>query len=161
MLHINRVTLLGYAGRDPERRTMANGEVTAWFSLATTRKWKGQDGQPFEATEWHRIVTYGAHAKAVESLVRKGAAVLAEGRLAVRAYKDKDNMERQVTEIIVAGPQGMINVLSPKRTTAAEEASADVRDDAPGSTPQDALEDKPGDASSPGGNGGASQGRSQ
>ena len=115
MLHINRVTLLGHAGRDPELRTMRSGEAAASFSLATTQKWKRQDGQPGEATEWHRIVVYGGAVKAVEEMVRKGAAVLVEGRLAVRAYKDKEGAERQATEIVVAGPQGMVNVVSAKR----------------------------------------------
>ena len=115
MLHINRVTLLGHAGRDPELRTMRSGEAAASFSLATTQKWKRQDGQPGEATEWHRIVVYGGAVKAVEEMVRKGATVLVEGRLAVRAYKDKEGAERQATEIVVAGPQGMVNVISAKR----------------------------------------------
>ena len=95
MLHINRVTLLGHAGRDPELRTMRSGEAVASFSLATTQKWKRQDGQPGEATEWHRIVVYGAAVKAVGEMVAKGAAVLVEGRLAVRPYKDKEGVERQ------------------------------------------------------------------
>ena len=130
MLHINRVTLLGHAGRDPELRTMRSGEAAASFSLATTQKWKRQDGQPGEtcevreATEWHRIVVYGGAVKAVETMVRKGATVLVEGRLAVRAYKDKEGAERQATEIVVAGPQGMVNVLSPRRAAGGGDAPA-------------------------------------
>ena len=124
MLHINRVTLLGHAGRDPELRTMRSGEAAASFSLATTQKWKNRDGQPGEATEWHRIVVYGGAVKAVGEMVRKGATVLVEGRLAVRPYKDKEGAERQATEIVVAGPQGMVNVISPKRAPDGGEAPA-------------------------------------
>ena len=124
MLHINRVTLLGHAGRDPELRTMRSGEAAASFSLATTQKWKRQDGQPGEATEWHRIVVYGGAVKAVGEMVTKGATVLVEGRLAVRAYKDKEGAERQATEIVVAGPQGMVNVLSQKRAAGGGNAAA-------------------------------------
>ena len=80
MLHINRVTLLGHAGRDPEIRTLRSGDRTASFSLATTEKWKDRDGRPAQATEWHRVAVYGGTVEAVERLVSKGAAVLVEGR---------------------------------------------------------------------------------
>ena len=103
MLHINRVTLLGHAGRDPEFRKMQSGDRTASFSLATTRRWKDRDGKPAEATDWHRVVVFGAAVKAVEELVAKGAALLVEGRLAVREFRDKAGNDRQVTEIVVAG----------------------------------------------------------
>ena len=134
MLHINRVTLLGHAGRDPELRNLPSGEKTAIFSLATTHRWKRRDGaaaetcEVREATEWHRIVVYGGAVKAVETMVKKGATVLVEGRLAVRAFTDKQERERQVTEIVVAGPQGMVNVLSGRR--AAEGGDAPAPDEA-------------------------------
>ena len=114
MLHVNRVTLLGYAGRDPEYRVMQRGERAASISLATTRRWKGQDGALSEATEWHRIVVYGGAVNAVEELVRKGAAVLVEGRLATREYRDRQGVDRTITEIVVGGAQGIVNVLTPK-----------------------------------------------
>ena len=115
MLHINRVTLLGHAGRDPEVRNLRSGEKTAWFSLATTARWTGKDGQPAEATQWHRIVVFGGAVKAVEERVAKGAAVLVEGRIAQRAYTDREDRARKITEIVVAGPQGMVNVVAHKR----------------------------------------------
>ena len=54
MLNMNRATLVGHAGRDPEFRDLKNGEKAATFSLATTEKWKDREGNPAEATEWHR-----------------------------------------------------------------------------------------------------------
>ena len=110
MLHINRVTLLGRAGRDPEVR--ANGGKAAVFSLATTEKWKRREGEAVESTEWHRIVSYGAAAKAAEGLVRRGSVVLVEGRLTLREYKDKQGNARQVAEVVVSGREGMVNVLT-------------------------------------------------
>ena len=89
MLNMNRVTLLGHAGRDPEVRTIKSGEKTATFSLATTEKWRRKDGGTGEATEWHRIVVFGAAVEAVAKLVRKGAALLIEGRITTREYQDK------------------------------------------------------------------------
>ena len=112
MLNMNRVTLMGHAGRDPEIRTMQNGGKTASFSLATTQMWKRKDGEAAEATEWHRIVVYGGSVDAVGKLVRKGAALLVEGRIAGREYKDKEGQNRRITEVVVAGPQGLVNVLS-------------------------------------------------
>ncbi|MDE0051551.1 MAG: single-stranded DNA-binding protein [Rhodospirillales bacterium] len=131
MLHINRVTLLGHAGRDPEIRALKGGDRVANFSLATTRRWKGQDGQPGESTEWHRIVVYGGAVDAVETLVRKGAALVVEGRLATREYRDRKGIGRSVTEIVVAGAQGMVNVLSPKvaEATGAETDAAEAETD--------------------------------
>ena len=58
MLNMNRVTLLGHAGRDPDIRTLKGGGKAASFSLATTEKWKDRDGEAAENTEWHRIVVY-------------------------------------------------------------------------------------------------------
>ena len=56
--------------------------------------------------------------------MRKGAAILVEGRLTVRAYRDKEKNERQVTEIVVAGPRGMVNLVSPKPADRTEPANA-------------------------------------
>ena len=115
MLNMNRVTLLGHAGRDPAVRDLAKGERAASFTLATTERWTGKDGRPAEATEWHRVVVYGAAVAAVGTMLRKGDAVLVEGRIATRTYRDKDGNDRTVTEIVVSGPQGTVNVLSPRR----------------------------------------------
>ena len=89
MLNMNRVTLLGHAGRDPEIRTIKSGDKTATFSLATTDKWRRKDGGTGEATQWHRIVVFGAAVDAAAKLVRKGAALLIEGRITTREYQDK------------------------------------------------------------------------
>ncbi len=119
MLHINRATVLGYAGGDAKRRTMqtrvpGSGEDMVSFSIATTRRWKDKEGNPGEATEWHWVAVFGASVEPAAKMVRKGALVLVEGRLRTRAFKDREGNERSVTEIVVAGPQSMVNVLSPK-----------------------------------------------
>ena len=120
MLNINRVTLLGHAGRDPDIRTLKGGEKTASFSLATTARWKNRNGEPAEATEWHRIAVYGGAVEPVERLVKKGTAVLVEGRLSMRSWQDREGATQRVTEIVVAGPHGMVNVLS--RSAATEDS---------------------------------------
>ena len=115
MLNMNRVTLLGHAGRDSDIRDLRNGEKAASFTLATTEKWKDREGKPAEATEWHRITVYGPAVEAVGRMLKKGDAVLVEGRLATREYRDKEDVARTVTEIVVAGRQGVVNVLSGRR----------------------------------------------
>ena len=130
MLHINRVTLPGHAGRDPDIRALPDGGRAAAFSLATTERWKRADGGSAERTEWHRIAVYGPAVDPVEAMVRKGAAVLVEGRLAHREFRDREGRDRQIAEIVVAGPQGIVNVLSPRPaggTDAAEAPAAEGR----------------------------------
>ena len=124
MLHVNRATLLGHAGRDPEIRTLPGGGRTAWFSLATTERWRRTDGEPAEAIEWHRVVVYGGAVKAVEARVRKGALVMVEGRIAGREFTDGAGVDRRITEIVVGRPQDTVNVLTAKpNETAAAGAS--------------------------------------
>ena len=116
MLTVNRATLVGHAGRDPEIRTLPNGGKAATFSLATAEKWTDREGKPVEATDWHRVVVYGASVGIVGTMLRKGDPVMVEGRIATRQYRDREDNERTVTEIVVAGPQGMVNILSPRKT---------------------------------------------
>ena len=115
MLNMNRATLLGHAGRDPELRDLDNGGRAAVFTLATTEKWTDREGNPAEATEWHRVVVYGPTVKAVEAMLRKGDRVMVEGRIATRAFRDKDGNDRAVTEIVVSRRQDTVNILSSRR----------------------------------------------
>ena len=117
MLTVNRATLVGHVGRAPEIRALPNGGKAATFSLATSEKWTDRDGKPAEATDWHRVVVYGASVEIVEAMLRKGDPVMVEGRIATRKCSDREGTERSVTEIVVAGPQGMVNVLSSRRET--------------------------------------------
>ena len=115
MLTMNRATLVGHAGRDPEIRDLKGGGKAATFTLATTEKWKDAEGRPAEATEWHRIVVYGPTVATVGKMLRKGDRVMVEGRIATRDYRDREDVARSVTEIVVAGRQGMVNILSGRR----------------------------------------------
>ena len=115
MLNMNRATLLGHAGRDPEIRNLKGGGKAAVFTLATTEKWTDREGRPAEATEWHWVVVYGPAVEPVGAMLKKGAAVLVEGRIATRAFRDREGTDRTVTEIVVAGAQGTVNILSGRR----------------------------------------------
>ena len=112
MMTMNRATLVGHAGRNPEMRTLPSGGEVALFSLATNERFKRRDGTEGESTEWHAIVAFGSAAQTVRKLVRRGAAVLVEGRIATRTWTDKSGTEHRTSEILVAGPQARVNVLT-------------------------------------------------
>ena len=122
MLNMNRATLLGHAGRDPELRDLGNGGRAAVFTLATTEKWTDREGRPAEATEWHRVVVYGPAVGAVETMLRKGDRVMVEGKIATRSFRDKDGRDRAVTEIVVSRRQDTVNILSARRQESSAES---------------------------------------
>lgn len=99
---LNRVQLIGHLGRDPETRSLSNGDPVASLNIATTETWRDKaSGEKREATEWHRAVIYGKLADVAGQYLRKGALVYVEGKLRTRKYTDKDSVERYVTEINV------------------------------------------------------------
>lgn len=102
-MSVNKVILIGNAGKDPEIRYLDNNRAIANFTLATTeRGYTTQSGVNVpERTEWHRIVVFGGLAKVVEQYVRKGTQVYLEGKLQYRTWTDKDQKERMTTEIVV------------------------------------------------------------
>ena len=101
MSTLNKVTLIGYLGRDPETRSTAAGDSVAQFTLATTETWKDKaTGEKREATEWHRVVLYRKLAEIAGQYLKKGSLVYVEGRLQTRKWTGKDDVERYVVEII-------------------------------------------------------------
>jgi single-strand DNA-binding protein len=96
---VNKVIVLGNLGRDPELRYTPNGTAVANFTIATNETWKDRDGQKQEHTEWHRIVVWGKLAEICGEYLRKGRQVYIEGTLRSRSYKDKEGVEKNVTEI--------------------------------------------------------------
>lgn len=102
---LNKVTLIGNLGSDPEVRSTSGGNRVATFSLATSRQWNDQGGQKQEKTEWHRCVVWNSKgsqlADIVEKYVKKGDKLYVEGRIEYRQWQDKDNQTRYMTEINV------------------------------------------------------------
>ncbi|MFN0100133.1 MAG: single-stranded DNA-binding protein [Gemmatimonadaceae bacterium] len=104
---LNKVTLIGNLGADPEIRTTSNGSKVAQFSIATSRQWSSASGEKQEKTEWHKCVAWNQGTKGsgladiVERYVKKGDKIYVEGRIEYRQYDDKDKQTRYVTEINV------------------------------------------------------------
>ena len=102
---LNKVTLIGNLGADPEVRSTSGGNRVATFSLATSRSWTGASGEKQEKTEWHRCVVWNSKssqlADIVERYCKKGDKVYVEGRIEYRQWQDKENQTRYSTEINV------------------------------------------------------------
>ncbi len=77
----HKITLIGNLGRDPEMRYTPSGQAVTNFSMATTEKWTGQDGQPQERTLWWKVSAFGKMAETVNQYLKKGAKVYVEGRI--------------------------------------------------------------------------------
>jgi single-strand DNA-binding protein len=97
---INKVILIGNLGGDPEIRYTQNSTAVASFTLATTEKWKGQDGNMQESTEWHRIVAWQRLAEICGEYLSKGSKVYIEGKLQTRKWQDQQGNDRYTTEIV-------------------------------------------------------------
>ena len=115
MLTMNRATLVGFAGKNPEMRKLPSGDDVAQFSMATTERFRRKDDTVGEATQWHTIVAYGPAAEVVRTRVRKGDPVLVEGRIATRSWEDKSGNQRRSIEIVVAGRGSVVNVLTKRK----------------------------------------------
>jgi single-strand DNA-binding protein len=106
MASVNKVILVGNLGRDPESRTLPNGEAVTNIAIATTESWKDKtSGERRELTEWHRVTFYRKLAEIADQYLRKGSQVYIEGRLQTRKWTDKEGVERYTTEIIADNMQ--------------------------------------------------------
>lgn len=98
---VNKVTLIGNLGADPEVRYTANGSAVANIRLATAESWRDKEsGEQQERTEWHRVVFFSRLAEIVGEYLKKGSQVYIEGRLQTRKWQDRDGNDRYTTEIV-------------------------------------------------------------
>ena len=111
MASVNKVILVGNLGRDPEIRYTQAGEPIANFSLATSEKWTGKDGQKQERTDWHRVEVFGKQAQVVRDYLTKGRSVYVEGQIRYEDWTDKDGNKRNMTKIRVSGPGSRLVLL--------------------------------------------------
>lgn len=102
MIGVNKVTLLGNLGADPETKKTAGGQSITLFNLATSNAWTNREGQRQEHTEWHRIVVWGKLAETCAEYLSKGRKVYVEGRLQTRSWEDDKNQKRYTTEIVAS-----------------------------------------------------------
>ena len=127
----NLVILIGNLGDDPTVRYTQSGAPVASFRVATTERWKGQDGQMQEQVEWHSIVAWKRLAEICGEYLHKGSRVYIEGKLQTRKWQDQNGNDRYSTEIVARE----MKMLSPKGEGSAghgpETSSRDEWKDAP------------------------------
>ena len=97
---LNKATIIGNLGGDPEVRYTQGGSAVANFTVATSERWKDKDGQQQEQTEWHRIVAFARLGEICGEYLSKGSKVYIEGRIQTRSWDDKDGNKRYTTEIV-------------------------------------------------------------
>jgi single-strand DNA-binding protein len=116
--YLNKATLIGNLGRDPEVRHLQNGGRVVTMSLATTDTWRDQRGERQERTEWHRIVIWNEGlGKLAEKYLATGAKVYVEGQIKTRKYQDQSGVDRTSTEIHLTPYNGTLTFLDNKRET--------------------------------------------
>lgn len=109
---LNRVTLIGNVGKDPEIRTLPGGDRVANLSVATSESWTSKSGERQERTEWFRIACFNDRlADVIEKYVRKGAKIFIEGSLQTRKYTDQSGTERYSTEVVLSRFNGQLIML--------------------------------------------------
>lgn len=116
---VNKVILIGNLGADPDVRYLDSGSKAASFSLATTERRKGKDGQVTEHTEWHRVVAWNRLAEICGEYLSKGSKVYVEGKLQTRKWKDQSGADRYTTEIVA----WEMKFLSPRRDGTTQQGS--------------------------------------
>lgn len=142
-MSVNKAILIGRLGKDPDLRYTPSGKAIATFSLATTERWTGQDGQRQESTTWHNIVAWGKQAETIKEYLFKGREVYLEGRIANRSYEDKEGNKKYISEVVVqnfsfigskgssGNGGGQTAAAEPAAETAADAGSSQSDDDLP------------------------------
>ncbi len=102
MAGVNKAILIGNLGRDPELRRTPSGTSVASFSLATTERWTGREGDRQDRTEWHNVVAWGKLAELANDYLKKGRTVYVEGRISTRSWDDRDGNKKYRTEIVAS-----------------------------------------------------------
>lgn len=109
-MYLNKIFLIGNLTRDPELKSLPSGTKVATFGLATNRKYKDQDGNWQDATDFHNIVVFGRQAETTSQYLSKGSMAMIEGRVQTRSWEADDGSKRYRTEVVADrvqfGPKG-------------------------------------------------------
>ncbi len=110
---MNKVTLIGNLGADPEVRTFNNGGKVCDLRIATSEKWRDKNtGENREKTEWHRVSIFGEGLiRVCEQYLKKGSSVYIEGKLQTRKWQDQSGNDRYSTDIVLQGFDGKMIML--------------------------------------------------
>ena len=128
---INKVMLIGRLGADPEVKQTKKGEKFCNLSLATNKKFKDKEGNWAEKTTWHKVVVFDPRlAENIEKYAKTGSQLYVEGELETRQYKDSNDQNRIVTEVVVPRFTGSIRLVGEKsKTTQSSNTTTQSLDD--------------------------------
>jgi single-strand DNA-binding protein len=114
---VNKVTLIGNLGKDPEIRNTQAGTKICNLTIATSETWNDRtSGERKERTEWHRVVIFNERlADVAEKYLRKGRKVYLEGALETRKYTDQAGVEKYTTEVVLRNFRGELVLLDSNR----------------------------------------------
>ena len=101
-LGVNKVILIGHAGRDPENQSTAGGKSVCKLSIATGEAYLAKDGSRKERTEWHNVIAFGRLAEILHEYGRKGSLLYIEGSLRTEKWQGKDGTTRYATKIVAS-----------------------------------------------------------
>ena len=135
---VNKVTLVGNLGRDPEVRAMQNGDKIVQLSVATSDRWKDKNsGEQRERTEWHRVVIFNeALARIAEQYLQKGSTVYLEGQLQTRKWTDQQSgQEKYTTEVVLQKYRGELTLLGSRSNNQINNDTQNVEIDQSNQTP--------------------------
>jgi len=120
---VNKVTLIGNLGKDPEVRSMPSGMKVVNFSVATSESWNDKaSGERKELTEWHKIVIMNERlADVAEKYLRKGSKVYLEGKLQTRKWTDNAGQEKYTTEVMLGRFGGELVMLDRAQNSGGED----------------------------------------
>ena len=110
---VNKVILVGNLGRDPEIRSLQDGNRVANLSVATSESWRDKSsGERRERTEWHRVVIFNERlVEVAEKYLKKGAKVYLEGQIQTRKWTDQSGAEKYTTEVVLQRFRGELTML--------------------------------------------------
>ena len=100
MSSLNKAMIIGNLGADPDLRYTQSNKPVATLSVATSEKWKDNNGELQEKTEWHRVTLWNRLAEISEKYLKKGSKVYIEGKIQTRQWEDKEGVKRYTTEIV-------------------------------------------------------------
>lgn len=125
MSSLNKATLIGNLGADPDIRTMQSGDKVANLAIATSEKWKDKaTGERKEKTEWHKVVVFNKGIVGVcEKYLKKGSKIYIEGSIETRKWQDEEGKDKYTTEIVLRPFNGELKMLDSKQQ--AEQKTAD------------------------------------
>ncbi len=105
-MNLNKAIIVGNLTRDPDAKTLPNGQAVSNFGVATNRRWTNKDsGEKQEQTEFHNIVAFGKLAEICNQYLNKGKMVLIEGRIQTRSWQGQDGIKKFRTEIVAENMQ--------------------------------------------------------